>query len=40
MVRVAKQLKSYEVLPVDSDLEINNGSSRLLAKMLELPPPG
>ena len=40
MVRVAKQLKSYELLPVDSDFEVNNTSSRLLAKMLDLPPPG
>ena len=40
MVRVAKQLKSYELLPVDSDFEVNNTSSRLLAKMLDLLPPG
>ena len=40
MVRVAKQLKTYELLPVDSDFEINNTSSRLLAKMLDLAPAG
>jgi aminoglycoside phosphotransferase (APT) family kinase protein len=40
MVRVVKQLKTYEVLPDDSDFEVDNASSRMLAKMLELPPPG
>jgi aminoglycoside phosphotransferase (APT) family kinase protein len=40
MVRVAQQLKSYELLPVDSDFEVDNTSSRLLAKLLDLPPPG
>ncbi len=40
MVRIAKQLKTYELLPVESDFEVNNASSRLLAKMLDLPPPG
>jgi aminoglycoside phosphotransferase (APT) family kinase protein len=39
MVRVAQQLKAYELLPADSDFEVNNTSSRLLARMLELPPP-
>jgi aminoglycoside phosphotransferase (APT) family kinase protein len=40
MVRVAQQLKAYELLPADSDFEVNNTSSRLLARMLELAPPG
>ena len=40
MVRVARQLMTYELLPVESDFDVNNASSRLLAKMLDLPPPG
>ena len=30
----------YGTLPADSDFESNNIVTRLLAKLLELPPPG
>jgi aminoglycoside phosphotransferase (APT) family kinase protein len=34
MVRVARQMKHYEILPADSDFDINNPASQLLAKIL------
>ena len=40
MIRVAHALRTYELLPIESDFETNNTSTRLLAKMLDLPPPG
>jgi aminoglycoside phosphotransferase (APT) family kinase protein len=40
MARIADQMRHYEVLPADSDFGRNNTMSRLLARMLDLPPPG
>jgi aminoglycoside phosphotransferase (APT) family kinase protein len=40
MARVAQQLKSYQLMPEEADFDVNNPCSRLLAVMLELPPPG
>ena len=40
MVRVAQQLMSFGVLPVDSGFDVDNPSTRLLASMLEIAPPG
>jgi aminoglycoside phosphotransferase (APT) family kinase protein len=40
MMRVAQMTIEYGVVPPDSDLETNNPVTQLLAKMLELPPPG
>ena len=42
MMRLAQQLVTYEVMPKEAGLafEIDNMVSRLLAKLLELPPPG
>jgi len=34
MVRVSRQMKHYDVLPADSDFDINNPASQLLAKLL------
>lgn len=34
MVRVVRQMKHYEVLPTDSDFDIDNPASQLLAKIL------
>ncbi len=39
MVRLAQQMVGYGVLPENSDFETNNIVTRLLAKLLELPPP-
>ncbi|MGH0037369.1 MAG: phosphotransferase family protein [Myxococcota bacterium] len=39
MMRVAQQLKHAEILPSESGFEVDNTCSRLLAKLLELPPP-
>lgn len=40
MIRLAQQLVEYGVMPADSDFETNNIVTRLLAKTLDLPPPG
>ena len=40
MIRLAQQHQEYGNLPADSDFETNNIVTRLLAKLLELPPPG
>lgn len=40
MMRIAQMLDLYGLLPEGSDLERNNVPTRLLAEMLELPPPG
>jgi aminoglycoside phosphotransferase (APT) family kinase protein len=39
MSRIAHQLTHYGFLPADSNFEVDNNCSRLLAKLLELPPP-
>jgi aminoglycoside phosphotransferase (APT) family kinase protein len=39
MMRVVQQLKHSDILPMDSGFEVDNTCSRLLAKLLELPPP-
>jgi aminoglycoside phosphotransferase (APT) family kinase protein len=39
MMRIAQQLVRYGVLPPDSDLETNNTCTRMLARLLDLPPP-
>jgi aminoglycoside phosphotransferase (APT) family kinase protein len=40
MIRVAQQMVAYGVLPEDSPFERNNTATHLLARLLELPPPG
>jgi len=40
MARIAAQMRHYEILPADSTFAVDNTASRLLAKLLELPPPG
>ena len=40
MIRLAQQFMALGLLPEDSDFEINNIPSRMLAEMLDLPPPG
>ena len=40
MIRLAQQQMEYGGLPADSDYETNNIVTRLLARLLELPPPG
>ena len=40
MVRVAQQIMSWGLLPEDSGFDIDNACSRLLAKMLDIAPPG
>jgi aminoglycoside phosphotransferase (APT) family kinase protein len=40
MIRLAQQLMEYGVMPPDSTFEVDNMPSRLLAGMLDLPPPG
>ena len=40
MARLAGMLIDYELLPPDSDMPTNNIPTQLLAKMLDLPPPG
>lgn len=40
MIRLAQQFVALGILPADSDFETNNMPSRLLAKLLDLPPPG
>lgn len=40
MARVAAQMRHYEILPADSTFAADNTASRLLATLLELPPPG
>lgn len=40
MARVAQQMTHYGVLPAESNFEVDNPCSRLLATLLELPPPG
>jgi aminoglycoside phosphotransferase (APT) family kinase protein len=39
MIRVARQMMAYGVLPPDSNFAVDNTASRLLARILELPPP-
>lgn len=39
MIRLAQQFVALGLLPEDSDFEVNNIPSRMLAKMLDLPPP-
>jgi len=39
MMRVVQQLKHSDILPVESGFEVDNTCSRLLAQLLELPPP-
>ena len=40
MVRVAQLIMSFGLLPEDSDLDVDNPCTRLLAKMLDVAPPG
>lgn len=40
MIRLAHQFKALGILPEESDFDVNNIPSRMLAKMLGLPPPG
>ncbi len=40
MIRLAQGMVEYGVMPADSDFETNNIVTRLLARILELPPPG
>jgi aminoglycoside phosphotransferase (APT) family kinase protein len=40
MARIAHQMTHYGFLPADSNFEVDNNCSRLLATLLELPPPG
>lgn len=39
MIRVAKLAAAYGILPAESDFETNNTCTRILAGMLDLPPP-
>lgn len=40
MIRVAQQMQEARVLPADSRFAVDNTASRLLARLLDLPPPG
>lgn len=40
LIRVADMMTEYGVMPPDSGFERNNPATQMLAKMLELPPPG
>ena len=40
MIRLAQQMVEYGVMPADTDYETNNTVTRMLAKLLKLPPPG
>ncbi len=40
MIRVAQQLQTAGLFPPDADFETNNTATNLLARMLDLPPPG
>ena len=40
MIRLAQQMAEYGVMPADSGYETNNTVTRMLAVLLELPPPG
>jgi aminoglycoside phosphotransferase (APT) family kinase protein len=40
MMRIGQQLNHYGLIPDESDFEVNNIVTRLLANLLELPPPG
>lgn len=40
MIRVARLLEELGLLPEEADLDSNNGSTRILADLLGLPPPG
>ena len=40
MCRIAQMMIAFDVLPADSDMETNNIVTQLLARMLNLPPPG
>ncbi len=39
MVRLAQQMKHLGVLPADSRFEVDNTASRMLARVMDLPPP-
>lgn len=39
MIRLAQLMMQFEILPMESDYETNNLVTKLLAKMLDLPPP-
>ena len=42
MMRIAQQLAHYEVMPEEQarEFELNNTVTRLLAKIMEIAPPG
>ncbi len=40
LARIAAQLRHYELLPADSKFAEDNTASQLLARTMELPPPG
>jgi len=40
MMRIAKLLVEFEILPMDNDVAVNNAVTRVLADMLDLPQPG
>jgi aminoglycoside phosphotransferase (APT) family kinase protein len=40
MARIGQLFISYELVPPDSDFPYNNTATQLLARLLELPPPG
>ena len=40
LIRIADQMTEYGVMPEGSGFERNNPATQMLAKMLELPPPG
>lgn len=40
MTRVARQMQHFGVLPADSTFAVDNTASRMLARELDLPPPG
>jgi aminoglycoside phosphotransferase (APT) family kinase protein len=39
MIRLAQLMMHFEILPMESDYETNNLVTKLLASMLDLPPP-
>jgi aminoglycoside phosphotransferase (APT) family kinase protein len=40
LIRASQKMHAEGVMPADSDYEVNNGATRLLAQMLDLPTPG
>jgi aminoglycoside phosphotransferase (APT) family kinase protein len=40
MMRLGALLVDFEILPIDNDMADNNVVTRVLADMLDLPPPG